>query len=827
MSNLVGQLRQRPVDDTFRSEQAIVPVPRMNVVILVVGTHGDVLPFLWLAKVLQARQHVVRMATHETHRSVVVQHDVAFFPLAGDPKQLSAWMVESGGTLVGEALHFEPRKLGMLHDIVHTLWPACTEADPDDSAASPFVADAIIANPVCFGHIHCAEALGVPLHVMFPQPWLPTREFPHPMSGLPNHARPNELNFTSYKVVDESLWIGNGAMINQWRSRELLLPPIRLGTFGGNLLSRFRVPFSFMWSPSLVPAPEDWPPEARVVGAFRSPAQESRRGTQFDPQPLAGLVTWLRRGRQPIFVGFGSMVIEDADALSTMIVDAARATGLRVLVQSSWTILETQARSGGLCFDVGHVPHDWLLPKVAAVVHHGGAGTTAAGLAAGKPTLVCPFFGDQFFWGEMVRRRGVGPEPCPIDSLTTQVLASKFEVLVSPEMQARARDMAMRMEKEDGVEAAALHWEDLLPRHQLLCDASLLLDPPELHIARYSLPDWLGRAQLKVSTEVIAITRNPSFDYLTTALERERVSAARHHQTKMWGLVRVTGVLAGWVAGTLGLVAELGMLFVDAAEATRRLWRMGGRWPCASVCIVVAGWCIAIPFALARRVLQALVVLVDRVLTGAYNHACECFYGEEAYLAQVAYLIDPEAMLGSVVRRLTLHAWDQELDSLAHASEERAVRVLDATALARRAHTVWRAHASGQGSGRLHVVGALAVTALSHDIRQRLGVHRSLDCSPAAADALSADVRALGDACSFTQFCILLQRARAFHGQHARGARISRPSASTASPKQKAGRDDKAAYVGGPAKAAAKHSGDIEAPPLAKSAEADGRAMPR
>ncbi|KAJ1619080.1 hypothetical protein T492DRAFT_1130916, partial [Pavlovales sp. CCMP2436] len=117
---------------------------------------------------------------------------------------------------------------------------------PSSPLKRPFTADAIITNPVAFGHVHVAEALNIPLHIMFPQPWVGTHAFPHPMSGLSNSAPPSELNMQSYAAVDNSMWIGNAVMINTWRRKELHLPTLRFGSVGGAVLSQFKVPFSFM-----------------------------------------------------------------------------------------------------------------------------------------------------------------------------------------------------------------------------------------------------------------------------------------------------------------------------------------------------------------------------------------------------------------------------------------------------------------------------------------------------------------------------------------------------------------------------------------------------
>jgi len=773
--------------DSTDAPQLHVPTPTLAIAILVVGTHGDVLPFVSLARALQAKGHRVRISTHETHRSVVVEHNVEYFPLAGDPKQLSEWMVESGGHVVGEMLHFRPAKLAMLNQMVKSLWPAVTERDPADPNASPFVADAIIANPVCFGHIHVAEALNIPLHLCFPQPWVMTQAFPHPMSGLPYRPprlpktpwasmasmRPPRhkeqkaslhpatarslspshvpkkaplpttavlvpsplpsangdieaplpppppppllwrseyrlLNKRSYEMVEQSMWLGNSAFINSWRAT-VSLPPVSVLN-GGSLASRFRVPFSFMWSPSFVPKPKDWPEHVEVVGVFNPPPFDISRLHAF--KPPADLVKWLKAGPKPVFIGFGSMVIGDTAKLSAMIQAAAKATGLRILVQSGWSKLQTASGSEDKCFDIGPMPHDWLLPQVSAVVHHGGAGTTAAGLRAGKPTLVCPFFGDQYFWGEMVRRAGVGPAACPIRRLTERLLTERLLALDTSKTRAKAFTLSKQMEGEDGVATAVLHFEKWLPRQNMLCDVSLLLDPPVARMARYELTDWWGRPKLKVCAEVVGLATDPAFREFASKSDVAAATSARRHSVKPWGLATVSGFVAGLVHGLMAALGELLLVFWEVPYTlfvfARHYYLLG----------FLYALLVLVPLMLLRRMSRAVLVFLDRWATGTFNSWAELQYGADALHVQRQYLLDPQ-MSARHLRAIKLEAVEAELAASKDVSRERGKEVLAAFALARTAHSFFVQEA--RPGNRVNVVGERAVYALADRLWGKMG----------------------------------------------------------------------------------------------------------
>ena len=248
--------------------------PLLTIVILVVGTRGDVQPFIYLGQHLKRDGHRVRLATHTEYRTDVISGGLEYYPLAGDPRKLSEYMVKTGGRLIPDLLSKEermdlPEKMKMLKEICFSCEPACTAPDPEDREQTPFIAEAIISNPVSYGHIHCAQALSIPLHIMFPQPWSPTKCYPHPLSNLGHDSFWSSKNYYSYLMVDEFMWLGLGSMINSFRRTMLRLPPIRFGEHGESLLNIWKVPISHMWSPGFVPACKDWPYYVDVVGEVR------------------------------------------------------------------------------------------------------------------------------------------------------------------------------------------------------------------------------------------------------------------------------------------------------------------------------------------------------------------------------------------------------------------------------------------------------------------------------------------------------------------------------------------------------------------------------
>lgn len=464
-----------------------LPPPPMNIVIQIVGSRGDVQPFVALGQVLKKKfNHRVRIATHPTFRQFVTDNDLEFFSIGGDPAELMAFMVKNPGLMPGidslKAGDIGKRRKS-IYELINGCWRSCIETGDgtgpsasDDlldslstasgvsmSGDKPFVADAIIANPPSFAHIHIAEKLGIPLHMMFTMPWSPTQAFPHPLANIISSNTDQSLaNYISYVLVDMLTWQGLGDLINKFRERVLHLEPVSI-IWAPGMLARLKIPWTYCWSPALIPKPRDWGNKIDISGFFFL-----NLATNYTPAP--DLAEFLRAGPPPVYIGFGSIVVDDPNAMTAMIFEAVKQTGQRALVSKGWGGLgadELGIPEG--VFMLGNCPHDWLFKQVSCVVHHGGAGTTAAGIAAGCPTVVVPFFGDQPFWGAMTAKAGAGPMPIPYKELTADKLAGAITEALRPQSKDRAIDLSNKIKQETGADTGAESFHKHLRPHELRC----------------------------------------------------------------------------------------------------------------------------------------------------------------------------------------------------------------------------------------------------------------------------------------------------------------------------------------------------------------------
>ena len=441
-------------------QTATFPV-RLNIVIQVVGSRGDVQPFVSFGNALQKHGHRIRLATHEKFRTFVQDAGLEFFAIGGDPEDLMAYMVKNPGLMPSmQSLRAGDiaRKRRMVAEMLDGCWRSCTE--PEEMTQTPFVADAIIANPPSFAHLHCAEALGIPVHMVFTMPWTATTAFAHPLANVKGNTNdPKLANYMTYALVEWMTWQGLGDVINNWRER-LDLEPVPT-TEGPMLAETLQIPHTYCWSPALVPKPVDWAGHIDVAGFFFREAP--------DYKPPKDLQAFLDAGPLPVYIGFGSIVLEDPVRLSSAIVDAITACGERAIISPGWSRLQVpDDRPDIFCLE--ECPHEWLFQHVSMVVHHGGAGTTAIGLREARPTIIVPFFGDQPFWGNMVAAAGAGPKPIPQREISADRLADAIKFCQGEEVRRAAAALSANIKQEDGVQAAVRSFYANLPLDKLQCD---------------------------------------------------------------------------------------------------------------------------------------------------------------------------------------------------------------------------------------------------------------------------------------------------------------------------------------------------------------------
>ena len=318
-------------------------------------------------------------------------------------------------------------------------------------AAEAFRPDAVIYHPKLFGAPHIAEKYGIPAFLAALQPMVvPTCAFP--AMGLP--ALPSSFyNRFTYALVAKSLGMFRGR-VNRFRKEALNLLPVRRG--GEVLFPRGAGTIAVLhaYSPLVLPRPDDWPLSAVVTGYWRL-------RTPADYKPPAELTAFLRRGPAPVFIGFGSMTSADPEGAGKMLTAALRRTGQRGVIARGWAQLEVDG--GDDIIAIPPVPFDWLFPQMAAVVHHGGAGTTAAGFLAGVPSVFCPFFGDQPGWARLGAALGVATAPLLRKNLTEERLAAAInEAVANRQLKENAMQLAAHLGHEDGVGTAVSYISDHL-----------------------------------------------------------------------------------------------------------------------------------------------------------------------------------------------------------------------------------------------------------------------------------------------------------------------------------------------------------------------------
>ena len=412
----------------------------MHIFLVTVGTRGDVQPFVALGKGLLGAGHQVTLCTSERFEGFVREHGLDYGYMSNDLLDLmdtqagKQAMEDTVGVFgfIKTTIKLLKKAKSINRALIEDSWAAAEAANPD----------LIIYHPKVLSGVHLAEKLQVPVMMGFYLPLvIPTREMP--AAGLPDFKLGTLYNRLTYALVHKGFKTYNG-VVEEFRKHKLDLPRFPkssgvLKTAAGN-----PIPVLHAFSPSLIPPPSDWPAHAHTTGFWFLDGQA-------DWHPPAELSTFLDSGPPPVYVGFGSISGKNPEMTTRTVIDAIQEAGVRGILATGWGGLHADQLPDTI-FKIDRAPHDWLFPRMAAVVHHGGAGTTAAGLRAGRPTVICPFFGDQPFWGKTVHKLGVGSKPIPQKKLTVKKLAAAIkEVTSSDAIRQRAALLGERIRSEDGV----------------------------------------------------------------------------------------------------------------------------------------------------------------------------------------------------------------------------------------------------------------------------------------------------------------------------------------------------------------------------------------
>ncbi|KAK6858737.1 hypothetical protein PG995_005301 [Apiospora arundinis] len=535
-------------------------VPALNIVIQVVGSRGDVQPFIALGVALKRAGHRVRLASHNNFDQFVRDSGIEFYPIGGDPTDLMAYMVKNPGLIPSmESLRGGDigRKRRMIKEMLHGCW-------------------------LSFAHVHCAQALGVPVHIIFTMPWCATRAFPHPLANIRQNGElePADANWPTYGVVDLMTWQGQVSprappptkcprltvTAHQTRRRDQQLEKARART---GRIGRLH-------GPGHQPLSSHTPHVLLVTQRLRVLLARCAR-----VHPAAGFRRLSGRGPPPVYVGFGSIVLDDPARLTNVILEATQKCGVRVIISRGWSKLGGDSPSNDQVFYLGDCPHEWLFQKVSAVVHHGGAGTTACDLANSRPIVIVPFFGDQPFWANVVAAAGAGAQPIPQKEFTVERLTEALQFVLSPEANQAATKIAEQMSRENGVRTAVDSFHRWLPLDEMRChvDHSQLarLRPKEYNtdVRRWDPVTGGVSSMLGIMTDFTSALGGTFIDpFRAYKLKKESAGGAAASLAAMKSTACGVGSMAGVV--TKGAFVDAPLAF---AEGFRNIPRLYGEEP--------------------------------------------------------------------------------------------------------------------------------------------------------------------------------------------------------------------------------------------------------
>ena len=406
----------------------------MRITMLTIGSTGDVRPYILLGHELSSRGHDVTIATFSRFREMIENAGLCFFSLSGDAEAMMASIMSPSSNSISYLSRLEKSLKSVVPQLIQDMSDSCVSAD------------AMICN--FFGSVYysIAEKYHIPCIQTQFFPMDPTRE--QPISVVRNQHLGAFLNESTYRLGYLLISSVEKRYLTSWRKKNgVSLRHIR--SLPDYTAGSHPIPVIYAVSPLIMPRPADWNSHIQMSGFWfdESPVSWS------PPAELEDFLGW--DPVAPIYIGFGSMTGRSMNKLMAIVLHALHASGTRAIVNLGWS--GQQLKSNHSVYFTNYVSHDWLFPRVRAVVHHGGAGTTAAGLRYGRPTLTIPFAGDQSFWGNRVHSLGCGPRPIARDKLTVQNLTKALLDIKNhyESYASEAKKIMSGLAREHGVSTAA------------------------------------------------------------------------------------------------------------------------------------------------------------------------------------------------------------------------------------------------------------------------------------------------------------------------------------------------------------------------------------
>jgi sterol 3beta-glucosyltransferase len=397
----------------------------MHITILALGSRGDIQPYATLGNGLKSAGHQVRFITFESFASLIAENKLDFHPIQGNAQALVA---SGGANMLGLVRSFGSLAEGYAHDLSA---PHLGETD-------------LIINQLPAGlyGFDLAEKYGVPMAMAAVIPLTRTKTFP--LMGFPNLALPG-YNKATYYLGEQIVWQMFRKVINRWRKQALNLPPLPTKGYFGQL-GTHQIPIINGFSQHVVQRPVDWNENIHITGYWLP--------KDMDWQPSSDLSAFIGAGSPPVFIGFGSMPIKNPGQTTTIILEALKQSGQRGILHIGWGGLGNQSLPDYV-FKIDYAPYDWLFPRMAMVIHHGGSGTTAFGLRSGVPSCAVSFVFDQHYWGERIAELGVGPKPIRFKDLTVERLREAIRIGVgNSQIRVKATRLGQKIREENGIENA-------------------------------------------------------------------------------------------------------------------------------------------------------------------------------------------------------------------------------------------------------------------------------------------------------------------------------------------------------------------------------------